>query len=193
MPKTLKDYLAHLDANPNTEPVSQFPARVAPAEKPPKYYDDWPWGDIVVYPDWLVFLSLQEDKSGPPWRKFLSEFYEELKPLLTLKRWATNPETILIDIAAELANDEDVVGKALTNSHSLFVPFDEVRDVTTGNNWNQGHFITVRTLERTIVICQDSNREMNEQWFGAWRVMAGWFKSKWKPELVEQLCRHRHG
>jgi len=134
MPQTLADYLAYRDANPEAMPVSQFPARVAPAEKPPKYYDDWPWGDIVVYPDWLIFLSLHEDKSGPQWKKFLSELYEEMKPLLTLRKWATNPATILIDIAAELANDEDVVGKALANPHSLFIPLDEVRDVTTDNN-----------------------------------------------------------
>jgi hypothetical protein len=60
----LKEFLAYVAENPSIKPIKQFPARAAVKDKPPQFFRTLPIGDVIIYPKFLVFLTLEKCSPG---------------------------------------------------------------------------------------------------------------------------------
>jgi hypothetical protein len=153
--QSLQKFLEYQANNPDVKPLSQLPVYASMTSKPPSTLDDWPQGQLIVYPDFLVFLTLVEGNPGqvPLWKRVILETVEEMASLYRLKKIVDNPINIVTEIARYITGTyqhEDSLGKALANPNSIFVPLDEITHLSTGHSWRNGDHIKLSTADDNL-------------------------------------------
>jgi hypothetical protein len=184
----------------STKPRHQFVARAAKQQEPPTFYYSLPLGDVYLYDDYLVFLTLVQGQPGTGmlFKTWAQEMIDMTKAGKTLVGWSfaweDDPVGVLREIGQWLSKElknEDVLARALANPNSLFVPLKDLREVKTGLNRLQGNCIQMRTTATDYVLCQDC-REDSFQWCGLGHFTAMWslITGNWQTEVVEFLNSH---
>jgi hypothetical protein len=174
----LVEFLSYRQSHPDVIPLRQFPARVGIGSNQPLFSYGLPLGDVLVYPGFFAFLTRTKGVAGLSLiaKNATKMFFNELGTLLTLKRLALHPTTIIWDIARTLGrsrDDQRAVEEALACPNSLFVPFSEITGAESGRSFRQGPYLKLRTRGRNIVICKDGAignpfRNMYEHVTGVW-------------------------
>jgi hypothetical protein len=77
----LKDFLAYAAENPTLKPIKRFPARAAVKDNPPQFFRSLPVGDVIVYPKFLIFLTLENSAPGNSlfFKQIVQTIYSEYK------------------------------------------------------------------------------------------------------------------
>lgn len=182
-PTYRNEYLSYIAANPNVKPFKNFFALGTVADKPPTFFNSLPLGEVFVYPQFLIFLTLIEGKAGTG-MLFSRLVEEELKPLYNLQKWVNNPATIILDAAKWLSKtfqDKDRLAQALENPNSIFVPFDKIKSVEAGRYLSQGNFIKIKNPTRTVLICQSMTHE------NLFSSGASYLTGNWQSDVLAKL------
>jgi hypothetical protein len=186
----LKDFLAYIAENPSIKPIKQFPARAAVKDKPPQFFRKLPMGDVIIYPKFLVFLTLEKCSPGNLliFKEIIQETRSEFNLIFKINDIAENPLNLLKEIAQWISKkyqNKDVLEKALINSNSIFAPLDhDIVAVETGRFITQGCYIKILFQGRCVVICQEMEYKNP---IGVFRSLIDWTTSKWNDDAVEHL------
>lgn len=196
----LPEFMEYIGRHSDMKPDKTFDAMAGEAAVPP-WPAPFPLGDVFLYPEFLAFLTTRMFSRG------VAGFGEELaynvkdytSTVLKVHRWAIHSASALYDIAKAVNNKyqgEQVLTKALTNKHSLFIPLSRIRDVKTGggyskavtDGWKEAFrspYITITTDETNYVLYQPIG-------LSAWNVTnikRGYnaIMSKWHTDVVQLL------
>jgi hypothetical protein len=192
-------FLEYQASNPDVKPLFQLPVFASIADEPPKYMVDWPQGQLIVYPEFLAFLTLVEGDPGKDaiWKRVIQDTLESMVSLYRLNRIITDPVKIIEEVARHMGGKyqhEDTLSKALANSNSIFLPLTSVMRTSTGNKSGSGEYIRLYAPNKQIIICEDCNGEMASEsgFFGsikfAFTYTFGMLTGKrWHPELISML------
>lgn len=184
----LDKFVVYLSGLDDKRPSHQFPARATLKQEAPKFFYTLPLGDIITYPNFLVFLTLSEQDAGA--KLMFTELFQtiatELKTTYTLNKWINNPTSLLMDAAKWLSRDiknEDLFAKALMNPNSVFIPFDEIIGVQfkKGIIALRAHHIRITLRKGGFVICQDPATE------NQFETLMGQFSGHWQDKFFELM------
>src|SRR5262245_43091659 len=70
-------FMAYLAANSEVAPSHSFLARSARQAEPPTFYYTLPRGVVLLFPDWVVFLT--DKNTAPGFGVMFGEFCEQMK------------------------------------------------------------------------------------------------------------------
>lgn len=161
-----------------------------PGEQPFTLFASIPKGVVLLFSNWLVFLTESTTSAGGAnlWGEVWQRIKIEGKYIATgglnedlgeaIGGWMGRKK------GAE-ANLDNLLG----NPNSLFIPLDTVVEVETGCKISQGSFVRVRSSDGVFLICQEAYSEGLAGMRGAWG-------GKWRPEFVaaiQQAIVHRQG
>lgn len=186
----LKEFLAYVAENPSIKPIKQFPARAAVNDKPPQFFRTLPMGDVIIYPKFLVFLTLEKCSPGYSliFKQIIQETCSEFNMIFKMSEIAENPLKLLNEISKWISKkyqNEDRLEEALTDSYSIFAPLDyDIISVETGRYLSQGCYIKILFPGRSIVICQELEYKNP---IGIFRSLIDWTTCKWNEDAVEHL------
>lgn len=128
VPHELRRYLEYMAAHQGIKATRHTPATATHAAEPPALFNSLPQGDVFLYPDFLIFLTLTEGAAGTGmFMKFMGKgMVEEVRGMITLHKWAVHPASFFTDIAKSFLtskyNSQEVLEKALSNPNSIFIP-----------------------------------------------------------------------
>ncbi|REJ72927.1 MAG: hypothetical protein DWQ29_19700 [Planctomycetota bacterium] len=190
-PEGLAAFLESLHAHDDQAPELSFPARVAPGDDLPRWFNTLPDGDVHLFPDHVVFLTLTESAPGAGllWKQFASEMRDQLKQLHLACKAAADPGSLLLDAAKWLVRrfkDEDLFARAVMNSNSLFLRREDILGVETGCKWSQGNYIRIATGSQSVSICQNIAGH-SDNLVDLVRIGRSMFTKSWQPEFVRLL------
>jgi hypothetical protein len=187
-PPHLQDFLTHLAENEDFQPEHQFWARVTLAKQAPTFSYTLPRGEIVLYPKYLVFLTLSEDRPGAKlmFKEYVETVASTYKSAHKLNEWVEHPATLLFDLAKWLTKDfkdEDTLAKALISPNSVFVPVEQINAIkfVKGIIALRPHHIVVHLPDNNLIIYQDPVTE------NQFKSLIGQFTGKWQEEFQEAL------
>ena len=190
-PQGLVDFLETLHADGEQEPELSFPARVASGESLPRMFNTLPDGDVHLFRDHVVFLTLTESAPGAGllWKQFAREMHDQVKQIQLAYKAATDPGSLLLDAAKWLVRqfkDEDLFAQAIMNPNSLFLARKEIVEVEAGCKWSQGNYIRLVTPQTSISVCQNIAGQ-SDTLVDMVRIGRSMFTKTWQPEFVRQL------
>jgi|SRR5580693_2537526 hypothetical protein len=187
----LQDFLAYLEQGTDLKPEHQFWARVALADTAPTFSYTLPRGEVILYPQFLVFLTTSKDAPGANLmlKEAVQMMAETYKTAFKLNKWVTHPATLLFEVAKWLSRDfrnENTLASALINPNSIYVPVGSIRDAifVKGIIALRPHHVKVKLDRGTLVIYQDP---MTENQF---KSLLGQFSGKWQEDFLVRIKAH---
>ncbi|WIG61823.1 MAG: hypothetical protein OJF49_004572 [Ktedonobacterales bacterium] len=184
------DFVKYLAEHPNIRPTKAFDAMAAEAEKLPWPYT-WPKGNVLIYPEYLVFLTTRHYKTGV--MAFGEAMLAGMREQFKLYEWVTDPTSLITDLTGKLIDkykDPAALSAALGNPNSFFVRLDEVRDVTSGGGYAKGDFfkppyIRIATTTSCFILHMSAD-------FSPWNLVnikrsLSTITSHWEDEALAQL------
>lgn len=117
-PLYLKDFLTYNIENNYVKPIKKFKARAAVMDKPPRTFTTLPLGDVIIYPKFLVFLTLQTCSPGYSlfFKEVLLETISQINLIFKLNEIQENPSKILKEIGQWISEkyiDTDKLEKSI--------------------------------------------------------------------------------
>ncbi|BAZ04319.1 hypothetical protein [Calothrix sp. NIES-3974] len=165
--------------------IKKFSARAALLAKPPNFFRTLPLGSVVVYPDFIIFLTL--NTNSPGYSLLFKEVFDKVNAFKTVTGWVTEPSSLvdfLFEKLPEAFERKSDVEKMFSNPNSFFVSLESVKSVVANFNFSQGHSITVKTATKSFVVCQDALVEQRENYFESmWKMLTG----QWHSDIINFL------
>ena len=184
------DFVKYLAEHPNIRPTKAFDAMAAEAEKLPWPYT-WPKGNVLIYPEYLVFLTTRHFKTGM--MAFGEAMLSGLREQFKLYDWVTDPTSLITDLTGKLIDkykDPAALSAALANPNSFFVRLDDVRDVTSGGGYAKGEFLKPPYIRiATTTSCYILHMSAD---YSPWNLVnlkrsISTITSHWEDEVLAQL------
>lgn len=182
------DFMEFLSKNENLEPLHQIACRAAKVEGKVSFGYTLPRGLIVLYPEFLVFLTDSQYEAGG--KLMFMEYIKSVASHITyanrVNDWVNNPETIIISAAKWLMtnqNKKDFFQEALMNPNSFFIPTQTLQYLT----FNKGiialrpHNIQIKLNEGGLTIYQDPVLE------NQFKTLLGQFTGKWQEDFMDKI------
>src|SRR5215218_10137252 len=106
-PPNLQEFLAYVEHSKEIRPEHQFWARVALGDNAPTFSYTLPLGEVILYPQFLVFLTTSNEAPGAKLmlKEYLQAVAATYKAASMLNGWVENPATLLFDVAKWLTRD----------------------------------------------------------------------------------------
>lgn len=185
-----RSFIAGFDDNQELVPKFHFQARVAQLPAAPTFSYGLPLGEIALYPNHLVFLTLSQDAPGTTIlaKEFVRLFVEEYKSKFFLNLWTKAPESLLTELARGLSNEFQQPGRlaeALMSPNSIFIRLNEIREIRfkKGIPVLRPHHMIVTTAQAPLIIFQDPATE------NMVTTLIGQFTGIWQPEFLQEIQR----
>jgi hypothetical protein len=163
---------------------ARLPER-AVTTNPAFYANRMPWGQVLVYPEWLVFLTASLNLPGevPSFRQFPFVMAEQFR----LLRRYTSPLGLLMAGHAVLRQPEqrDRLRPLLSNGNSIIVPLHSVRSVRQVRHLWMPRLI-VSTDAGELMLAPNGVLEITGPSF--WRYQLSLLGRPWHPRLQQILA-----
>lgn len=173
------EFKQYMQAHPNQKAIAVFPARGQVGASLPTVFGATPFGTIMVFPDYFVFLTLSKEDPG------LGVVIHEFGPQM-VRAVIDEGLGVLADLA-EAASSRFDRGKhakqfheALENPRSMFVPLRTLRNVETGRHYSGVHYLRLTTTDRSYVYLQEAETKNPF-------TQLGKFVADWHPEAMTYL------
>lgn len=173
------EFRRYVQAHPQQQAVSVFPARGKVGASMPAVYGATPYGTIAIFPEYLVFLTLNKDDSAVSvlvndlTRQFVHSVIAQGLGLMSLL-------TDAISARLQQGKQGKLMIEALENPRSMFIPLRTLRTVETGRHYSSMQYMRLTTTEQVYVFL----REMESR--NPLKAMGEVF-SEWHPEAVAYL------
>jgi hypothetical protein len=132
----LPEFMEYLGHRHDMKPDKTFDARGAvEASEPPSWQSPFPLGKVFLYPEFLAFLTTRKHSGGAAgYREEVAHRATDyVKNAFMLHKWMLHPTSALSAIAGILkGKNVEIVGSALSNPHSFFIPLSRIKAVNTG-------------------------------------------------------------
>lgn len=191
-PLGVEGFVSYLADHPGATASLKVKLNAIAKPDPPAFFNAVPYGELFVFPDCFVFLTAHGGVPGAGMlmQTFLEALRDELvgdvKLVVKLHAWGTNPATFLLDAGKALwgslnAPTTDYLQARLLNQNSFFVPFSKVASVAPGRAMSQGNYIKVGLVSGGIVLCQNMTRE------NLFKAGFSYLSGEWEPTLLAAL------
>jgi phage shock protein PspC (stress-responsive transcriptional regulator) len=148
------------------------------SDRPGKYAQRMPFGRMLVYDGWLVFLTESRLRPGeiPPWSKMWIVILEQLREY---RKWLSVIRISMTAYSAMTTEQRDRMRKTLGNPNSFFVPLSTVTGIRF-ERYMAGPRIRVVTTDRELMFAPHGMCEWH--WASIRRYQKS-FLGPWQPEL----------
>jgi len=210
---SLRSFFDYIKANPESECSFTALCRASEIETAPTNDISLPGGTVALFPEYLVFLTLDRFKQRSRLVGIADMFAQEMKPIISLYKTLNKPDIqIIADFAGRVlelfldssANNEPIdfekLQRKFEGTSSLVIPASTIKQAAYGQHktFKKLRYIKITTTDnRSIIVCPDSEFEAQQAMYWKYALVPGWIpnplaefklrKEKWHPEFLEML------
>lgn len=173
------EFQRYVQANPGQKAIAVFPARGQVGPSLPAVFGATPFGTIMVFPEFFVFLTLSKDDPG--FGVFIHEFGPQfVRAVIDEGLGIMSLLTDAIGERMQKGKRQKQLQEAIANPHSMFIPLRTLRNVETGRHYTTTHYLRLTTNNGIYVFLQEV--ETTNPF-----IQLGKFVADWHPEAVAYL------